>query len=101
MDLDALPLVGDLLKGAGWASGYMVLVWVLIRHNAKITRGDLVPRKTHEDALTTIALQNARLDLQAESGRDMADALETVQQFIGALPRDAGPVRRPTKGVRS
>ncbi len=101
MDLDALPL-GDLLKGAGWASGYMALVWVLIKNNAKVERGDLVPRKTHEDALKTVELQHQQLTLQAESNRDLADALDVVRQFVEALPRDTAVVRRPpTKGVRS
>lgn len=100
MDLDALP-IGDLLKGAGWAGGWMALVWVLIRHNAKIVRGDLVPRKTHEDALNTITLQNERLDVQADANRDLADALGVVQQFIEALPRETPAPRRPTRGGRS
>lgn len=95
--LDALPL-GDLLKGAGWASGYMVLVWVLIRHNSKITGGDLVPRKTHEDALATIKLQQERLDLQTASLQDMSGAMGTVEKFIEALPRDPGVQRRLPRG---
>lgn len=97
--LDALPL-GDLLAGAGWASGYMMLVWVLIRHNDRIARGDLVPRKTHEDALRTIELQQKRLDLQAETGGAMADALSTVEAFIASLPRPPANDRRPARGGR-
>lgn len=97
MGAELLGLLGKLGSGGGWVA----LVWVLIRHNKRVQDGDLVPRKTHEDALTTIALQQARLDLQAETTRDLADGLGTVQQFIEALPRPVDTARRPGRGGRS
>lgn len=99
MELELLGMLGKLL---GTGGGWVALVWVLIRQNKRIQDGDLVPRKTHEDALGTIALQQARMDLQAETARDLADGLGTVQQFIEALPRPSeSAARRPSRGGRS
>lgn len=97
MEIELLALLGKLGSGGGWVA----LVWVLVRHNRRVQDGDLVPRKTHEDALNTIELQQKRLDLQAETTRDLADGLGTVQQFIDALPRPAVELtRRPARGGR-
>jgi len=90
--LAALPLdkIGDI---TGWA----VLVWVLLRHNKRVQDGDLVPRKTHEDTLTALAIQRDRNELLLAKLSEVTDSMETFEAFVRALPQPQQLTEEPNR----
>jgi hypothetical protein len=84
VDVGALPL--DVLVKIGGGGGWAVAFWVLFYYTRRVTSGDLVPRKTHEDALRAAELQSKRNDEFAAGFAEQTDSLKTVEQFVRALP---------------
>lgn len=80
--LEALPF-DKILNGGGWA----VAFWAVLFVARLVFRGDLVPRKTHEDTMTALTIERERNTLLLERLEQVTDSMETFEVFLRALPQ--------------
>lgn len=88
--LEGVPL-GSVLNGSGWAVAFWV-TWFVAR---LVYQGKLVPRSTHEDTVKALEIERTRNQLLVEQNGRMADAMETVEAVVRALPRPSQPPALP------
>ena len=79
--LEALPF-DKILNGGGWA----VAFWAVLFVARLVLKGDLVPRKTHEDTMEALGIERERNALLLERLEQVTDSMETFEVFLRALP---------------
>lgn len=100
--LEAVPF-DKIFNGSGWA----VAFWTVLYATRLVFRGDLVPRKAHEDTQSALNIERARNELLLKQLEKATDSMETFERFVKALPqpptppvRGANPGARPRRGVQ-
>jgi hypothetical protein len=88
--LQVIPL-GTLADVGGWMTAFAVTLYAA----RMVYTGKLVPRSTYDDQVKALEIERARNAVLVDQIGRMADAMETVERVVSALPPPSPPPALP------